>query len=81
MLKDLWDRAIHFPLFGMLHEMSGYVFQFINSLAVLQDVDDETKRIRDIKPVLGVLLIVERSVEKPEVELNTQISLLIGKGW
>lgn len=57
------------------------MFKFVNQLAVLQDVDDETKRIRDIRPIFGVLVIVERSVEKPEVELNTQISLLIGKGW
>ncbi|KOB70006.1 Phosphatidylinositol 3-kinase [Operophtera brumata] len=48
---------------------------------VKEEVDDETKRIRDIKPVFGVLVIVERSVERPgEQLLNTQISHLIGKG-
>ncbi|XP_028178666.1 phosphatidylinositol 4,5-bisphosphate 3-kinase catalytic subunit delta isoform [Ostrinia furnacalis] len=79
--EDLWDRAGSYPLFGMLHEMSGYVFQFVNSLAAPEEVDDENKRLRDIKPVCGVLMIIERSVKVPgEHLLNTQISHLIGKG-
>lgn len=65
----------------MLHEMTGYVFQFINSLAVTEEVDDENKRLRDIRPVFGVLMLIERSIEGPgEDLLNTQISHLIGKG-
>lgn len=62
--------------------MSSYMFQFVNSLARLEEVDDETKRIRDIKPVLGVLVVIKRSsVDNPgEQLLNTQISHLIGKG-
>lgn len=65
----------------MLHEMSGYVFQFINSLAAPEEVDDESKRLRDVKPVCGVLKIIERPNEKPgEHLLNTHISHLIGKG-
>lgn len=66
----------------MLHEMSGYVFQFVNSLAVLEEVsvDDENKRLRDIKPIFGVLKIVERSMRPGEQFLNMQISHLIGKG-
>lgn len=64
----------------MLHEMSSYVFQFVNSLAVPEEVDDENKRIRDIKPVCGVLMIVKKSIERPgEQLLNTHISHLIGK--
>lgn len=79
-LQDIWDRAVNYPLFGMLHEMSSYVFQFVNSLAVPEEVDDENKRIRDIKPVCGVLMIVKRSIERPgEQLLNTHISHLIGK--
>lgn len=79
--QELWDKAAKCPLFGMLHEMSGYVFRFVNSLAVLEEVDDESKRLRDIKPVCGVLMIHERSIERPgEQLLNTQISHLIGRG-
>lgn len=64
----------------MLRETSSYVFQFVNSLAVTEEVDDETKRICDIKPVCGVLVIVERSVERPgEDLLNRDITWLIGK--
>ncbi|XP_013190051.2 phosphatidylinositol 4,5-bisphosphate 3-kinase catalytic subunit delta isoform [Amyelois transitella] len=79
--EDLWENAANFPLFGMLHESSCYVFQFVNSLAVLEVIDDEGKRLRDVKPVCGVLMIIERSVDRPgEHLLNTQISHLIGKG-
>ncbi|KAG6442170.1 hypothetical protein O3G_MSEX002201 [Manduca sexta] len=78
--EDLWERAVNYPLFGMLQEMSGYVFQFVNSLAVTEEVDDESKRICDIKPACGVLLIVERLVERPgEDVLNRDITHLIGK--
>ncbi|XP_052755017.1 phosphatidylinositol 4,5-bisphosphate 3-kinase catalytic subunit delta isoform [Galleria mellonella] len=78
--EELWEKAAHYPLFGVMHEMSGYVFQFVNSLAVLEEVDDENKRLRDIKPVCGVLMIIKRSVKPGEYLLNTQISHLIGKG-
>ncbi|CAG4907828.1 unnamed protein product [Colias eurytheme] len=79
--EELWDMAGKMPLFGMLHEMNGYVFQFINSLSVPEEVNDENKRVRDIRPVFGVLMIIERSIERPgEHLLNTQISHLIGKG-
>ncbi|KAL4714084.1 hypothetical protein ACJJTC_008438 [Scirpophaga incertulas] len=79
--EDIWDRAGSYPLFGMLHEMSYYVFQFVNSLATPEEVDDENKRLRDIRPVCGVLMIIERSEKRPgEQLLNTQISHLIGKG-
>lgn len=60
--------------------MSSYVFQFVNSLAVAEEIEDESKRIRDIKPVCGVFIIVKRSFERPgEQLLNTHISHLIGK--
>lgn len=79
--QELWDKATKYPLFGMLHEMSGYVFRFVNSLAAPEEVDDESKRLRDIRPVCGVLMIHERSIERPgEQLLNTQISHLIGRG-
>ncbi|XP_072943702.1 phosphatidylinositol 4,5-bisphosphate 3-kinase catalytic subunit delta isoform [Epargyreus clarus] len=80
--EELWEVAGKYPLFGMLQHMSRYVFQFINSLAVPEEVDDENKRVRDIRPVCGVLMIIEeKSIQKPgEHLLNTQISHLIGKG-
>lgn len=68
-------------MYGLLHHMSIYVFQFVNSLAALEEVDDESKRLRDVKPVCGVLKLIEKRSEKAgEHLLNTQISNLIGKG-
>ncbi|GBP26150.1 Phosphatidylinositol 4,5-bisphosphate 3-kinase catalytic subunit delta isoform [Eumeta japonica] len=78
---ELWNKATRHPFHGMLQDMSLYVFQFINSLASLEEVDDEEKRLRDVKPVLGVLKIVERCTDQAgEHLLNSQISHLIGKG-
>lgn len=79
--EDLWELAAKYPLHGMLHDMSVYVFQFINSLAALEEVEDENKRLRDLKPVCGVLRLIERRGDKAgDKVLNTQISHLIGKG-
>lgn len=65
----------------MLHHMSVYVFQFVNSLAALEEVDDESRRLRDVKPVCGVLTLIERRSDNAgDNLLNTQISHLIGKG-
>lgn len=78
--EDLWDRAVNYPLFGMLLEMNKYIFQFVNSLAVTEELDDERKRICDIKPVCGVLIIVKRSDGRPAEDcLNRDITHLIGK--
>lgn len=60
--------------------MNKYIFQFVNSLAVTEELDDERKRICDIKPVCGVLIIVKRSDGRPAEDcLNRDITHLIGK--
>ncbi|KAJ0180330.1 hypothetical protein K1T71_003734 [Dendrolimus kikuchii] len=78
--EELWDRAVNYPLFGMLREMSSYAFQYVSALADTEEVDEETMRICDLRPVCGVLVIIEKSESRPEEDvLNRNISRLIGK--
>ncbi|KAI4460968.1 phosphatidylinositol kinase [Holotrichia oblita] len=81
--EDVWFAAQSQPLFGVLHDMSEHVFLFINSMAQMEEVTDESKRLCDIKPTGAVLKIVKCSEEQEETQsqnkLNVQISHLIGK--
>ncbi|XP_063292710.1 phosphatidylinositol 4,5-bisphosphate 3-kinase catalytic subunit delta isoform isoform X1 [Pelobates fuscus] len=78
--KLLWQRAQQEPLFHMLSHPSSYVFTCINQTAEQQELEDEQRRLCDIQPFLPVLRLVAREGDRAEKLLNSQISLLIGKG-
>lgn len=71
--------APKYPLFGMLLDITLYYLEYINSLAGIDIVEDESKRLLDLKPMLGMIKVVEKVKENDEL-FNTQISRLIGKG-
>ncbi|XP_077283888.1 phosphatidylinositol 3-kinase 92E [Arctopsyche grandis] len=77
--EDLWEKAAKYPLHGMLLDMSLYYLQYISYIAGYDIVDDENKRLLDIKPRFGLIKVVEKQKENDEL-LNNQISRLIGKG-
>ncbi|XP_053547411.1 phosphatidylinositol 4,5-bisphosphate 3-kinase catalytic subunit delta isoform isoform X2 [Bombina bombina] len=76
----LWHRAQQEPLFHMLSHPTSYVFTCINQTAEQQELEDEQRRLCDIQPFLPVLRLVAREGDRAEKLLNSQISLLIGKG-
>ncbi|KAM9299148.1 phosphatidylinositol 4,5-bisphosphate 3-kinase catalytic subunit delta isoform [Gastrophryne carolinensis] len=78
--KLLWQRAQQEPLFHTLGSPSSYVFTCINQTAEQQELEDEQRRLCDIQPFLPVLRLVAREGDRAEKLLNSQISLLIGKG-
>ncbi|KAM8927972.1 phosphatidylinositol 4,5-bisphosphate 3-kinase catalytic subunit delta isoform [Pelodytes ibericus] len=78
--KLLWQRAQQEPLFYLLSRPSSYVFTCINQTAEQQELEDEQRRLCDIQPFLPVLRLVAREGDRAEKLLNSQISLLIGKG-
>uniref|UniRef100_A0A8C5PFU7 Phosphatidylinositol 4,5-bisphosphate 3-kinase catalytic subunit delta isoform n=1 Tax=Leptobrachium leishanense TaxID=445787 RepID=A0A8C5PFU7_9ANUR len=78
--KLLWQHAQQEPLFHMLSHPSSYVFTCINQTAEQQELEDEQRRLCDIQPFLPVLRLVAREGDRAEKLLNSQISLLIGKG-
>ncbi|XP_029435124.1 phosphatidylinositol 4,5-bisphosphate 3-kinase catalytic subunit delta isoform isoform X2 [Rhinatrema bivittatum] len=76
----LWHHAQYEPLYHMLSEPQAYVFTCVNQTAEQQELDDEQRRLCDIQPFLPVLRLVAREGDRVQKLLNSQISLLIGKG-
>uniref|UniRef100_A0A674K3M6 Phosphatidylinositol 4,5-bisphosphate 3-kinase catalytic subunit delta isoform n=1 Tax=Terrapene triunguis TaxID=2587831 RepID=A0A674K3M6_9SAUR len=68
------------PLYHMLNDPEAYVFTCINQTAEQQELEDEQRRLCDIQPFLPVLRLVAREGDRVKKLINSQISLLIGKG-
>ncbi|XP_062889212.1 phosphatidylinositol 4,5-bisphosphate 3-kinase catalytic subunit delta isoform [Mobula hypostoma] len=78
--KLLWQQAQHQPLFHTLNEPDAYVFTCINHTAEQEELEDERRRLCDVRPFLPILKLVAREGDRAEKLINSQISLLIGKG-
>lgn len=76
----LWHRAQYEPLFHMLSDPEAYVFTCVNQTAEQQELEDEQRRLCDIQPFLPVLRLVAREGDRVKKLINSQISLVIGKG-
>ncbi|XP_038603046.1 phosphatidylinositol 4,5-bisphosphate 3-kinase catalytic subunit delta isoform isoform X2 [Tachyglossus aculeatus] len=76
----LWRQAKREPLFHMLSDPEAYVFTCINQTAEQQELEDEQRRLCDIQPFLPFLRLVAREGDRAKKLINSQISLLIGKG-
>lgn len=78
--KVVWHQAQYEPFFQMLSPPDSYVFTCINQAAEQQELEDEQRRLCDVQPFLPVLRLVAREGDRAKKLLNSQISLLIGKG-
>lgn len=78
--QALWHRAQYEPLFHMLSDPEAYVFTCVNQTAEQQELEDEQRRLCDVQPFLPVLRLVAREGDRVKKLINSQISLLIGKG-
>lgn len=76
----LWHRAQYEPLFHMLSDPEAYVFTCVSQTAEQQELEDEQRRLCDVQPFLPVLRVVAREGDRVKKLINSQISLLIGKG-
>uniref|UniRef100_A0A8C2TQ22 Phosphatidylinositol 4,5-bisphosphate 3-kinase catalytic subunit delta isoform n=1 Tax=Coturnix japonica TaxID=93934 RepID=A0A8C2TQ22_COTJA len=76
----VWKHAQYEPLYHMLSDPEAYVFTCINQTAEQQELEDEQRRLCDIQPFLPVLRLVAREGDRVKKLINSQISLLIGKG-
>uniref|UniRef100_I3ME19 phosphatidylinositol-4,5-bisphosphate 3-kinase n=1 Tax=Ictidomys tridecemlineatus TaxID=43179 RepID=I3ME19_ICTTR len=76
----LWHEAQNEPLFHMLSDPKAYVFTCVNQTAEQQELEDEQQRLCDVRPFLPMLRLVTREGDRMEKLINSQISLLIGKG-
>ncbi|XP_068136641.1 phosphatidylinositol 4,5-bisphosphate 3-kinase catalytic subunit beta isoform isoform X2 [Hyperolius riggenbachi] len=79
-IKQLaWKEAQSYPLFHLLLEIGSYMFQCVNQTAVHEELEDESRRLCDVRPFLPVLKLVSRSCN-PAEKLDSKIGVLIGKG-
>uniref|UniRef100_W5L1G2 phosphatidylinositol-4,5-bisphosphate 3-kinase n=1 Tax=Astyanax mexicanus TaxID=7994 RepID=W5L1G2_ASTMX len=76
----VWKNARSEPLYSVLSDPDAYVFTCINRTAEREDLEDEQRRLCDVRPFMPVLRLVAREGDRVEKLINTQISLLIGKG-
>ncbi|MBZ3876887.1 Guanylate-binding protein 6 [Sciurus carolinensis] len=75
----LWKQVHNYPMFNLLMEIDSYMFACVNQTAVYEELEDETRRLCDVRPFLPVLKLVTRSCD-PAEKLDSQIGVLIGKG-
>ncbi|TUE70084.1 Phosphatidylinositol 4,5-bisphosphate 3-kinase catalytic subunit beta isoform [Bagarius yarrelli] len=76
----LWKQAQVYPLFSLLGEMDGHIFECVNQAAVHEELEDETRRLCDVRPFLPVLRLITRNCGRAERLLDSKIGVLIGKG-
>ncbi|CAL8343536.1 unnamed protein product [Arctogadus glacialis] len=76
----LWKQAQTYPLFPALGEMESHMFECVNQAAVHEELEDETRRLCDVRPFLPVLRLVTRNCGRAERLLDSKIGVLIGKG-
>nr|KAF6420982.1 phosphatidylinositol-4,5-bisphosphate 3-kinase catalytic subunit beta [Molossus molossus] len=77
--KMLWTQIHNYPMFNLLMEIDSYRFACVNQTAVYEELEDETRRLCDVRPFLPVLKVVTRSCD-PGEKLDSKIGVLIGKG-
>lgn len=56
------------------------MFQCINQAAVHEELEDETRRLCDVRPFLPMLKLVTRNCGRADRLLDSKIGVLIGKG-
>uniref|UniRef100_A0A672R7G0 phosphatidylinositol-4,5-bisphosphate 3-kinase n=1 Tax=Sinocyclocheilus grahami TaxID=75366 RepID=A0A672R7G0_SINGR len=78
--KMVWKNARNEPLFSALSDPDAYVFTCINMTAEREELEDEQRRMCDVRLFLPILRLVAREGDRVEKLITTQISLLIGKG-
>ncbi|XP_016887681.1 phosphatidylinositol 4,5-bisphosphate 3-kinase catalytic subunit beta isoform isoform X2 [Cynoglossus semilaevis] len=76
----LWKQAQTLPLFTALGEMESHMFECVNQAAVHEELEDETRRLCDVRPFLPVLKLITRNCGRAERLLDSKIGVLIGKG-
>lgn len=83
---DLLAEARKYPLFHLLKQNADvYVFTCVNEVAVRVELEDETRRLCDVRPFSPLLRLIESpkhtsQQNRTEKIINAQISILMGKG-
>uniref|UniRef100_A0A3B4ZZX4 Phosphatidylinositol 4,5-bisphosphate 3-kinase catalytic subunit delta isoform n=1 Tax=Stegastes partitus TaxID=144197 RepID=A0A3B4ZZX4_9TELE len=78
--KMVWKNARSEAMYSGLGDPDGYVFTCIKQTAESEELEEESRRLSDVRPFMFVLRLVAREGDRVEKLTNTQISQLIGKG-
>lgn len=76
----VWRNARSEAMFSSLGDPEAHVFTCINQTAEREELEEESRRISDVKPFMCVLQLVAKGGNRVEKLINTQISQLTGKG-
>uniref|UniRef100_A0A8B9JB66 phosphatidylinositol-4,5-bisphosphate 3-kinase n=1 Tax=Astyanax mexicanus TaxID=7994 RepID=A0A8B9JB66_ASTMX len=76
----LWKQAQDYPLFSLLGAIDDHIFECVNQAAVHEELEDESRRLCDVRPFLPVLKLIARDCGRAERLLESKIGVLIGKG-
>uniref|UniRef100_A0A8C4X608 phosphatidylinositol-4,5-bisphosphate 3-kinase n=1 Tax=Erpetoichthys calabaricus TaxID=27687 RepID=A0A8C4X608_ERPCA len=76
----LWKQVQGYPMFSILEPMEEYMFECVNQTAVHEELEDESRRLCDIRLFLPVFKLVTRNCGRTEKLLESKIGVLIGKG-
>lgn len=80
LFQMVWKNARGEALFSELGDPDAYVFTCINLTAEREELEEESRRICDVKPFMCFLRLVAREGDRVEKLTNNQISQLTGKG-
>nr|XP_039250663.1 phosphatidylinositol 4,5-bisphosphate 3-kinase catalytic subunit beta isoform-like [Styela clava] len=78
--KQLWDRAIQFPLFGQLSGPDMYVFMYVTGIGTTEEIVTENRRLIEIDLLheLPMLKLVKRQGNIEEKRVAQEIKTLAG---
>ncbi|XP_067951627.1 phosphatidylinositol 4,5-bisphosphate 3-kinase catalytic subunit delta isoform-like isoform X2 [Watersipora subatra] len=77
--EKLWKDASYYPLYDLLKDKENYIFVYINSFGVRQEIVDEERQISTIQPFLSMLKVIKKEHRDPVKDLESEIGALIGK--
>jgi len=80
MLQLLWNEAKNYPMYNLLGEPDTYAFVCVNTAAEQEELEEEHRRLCDVRLFLPVLRLMPRVGDRAEKLQNASISVLIGKG-
>uniref|UniRef100_UPI00358FAC9D phosphatidylinositol 4,5-bisphosphate 3-kinase catalytic subunit delta isoform n=1 Tax=Myxine glutinosa TaxID=7769 RepID=UPI00358FAC9D len=76
----LWNEAKSYPMYNLLGEPETYAFVCVNTAAEQEEIEEEHRRLCDVRLFLPVLRLMLRAGDRAEKLQSASISVLIGKG-
>uniref|UniRef100_H2YGB2 Uncharacterized protein n=1 Tax=Ciona savignyi TaxID=51511 RepID=H2YGB2_CIOSA len=73
----LWEEAIHYPLFSKLLNPESYIFTYITSFGLTEEIVDELRHLSEVRidfhwstPLVGYQIVTMKKLMSAEILLN-----------